>query len=125
MTVGYVAQRTTAAKKNEEQTTSGDDQNAADQNQFRRHDEFLSQKFCFVSPAVLLSSLLGDDSAFTEGDQSTTMKGDEPASWVTQSRTSSQTRPCGPIAPKSPKLLLFTRSTRSTQCCRRRPDGRT
>jgi hypothetical protein len=33
-----------AAKKKEHQTTRGDNQNTANQNQFRGHEEFLSQK---------------------------------------------------------------------------------
>jgi hypothetical protein len=42
-----------AVKKEKAQTTSGSNQNAADHNQFRRHEEFLSQNFPLVSQAVL------------------------------------------------------------------------
>jgi len=39
------------AKKNEDQT-SDDDQNAANQNQFRKHDKFLFQNFCRITGCV-------------------------------------------------------------------------
>jgi hypothetical protein len=44
-----------AAKQNNEQTTSGNDQNAADQNQLCRHEEFLSRKLLIIGclPASL------------------------------------------------------------------------
>jgi hypothetical protein len=45
-----------AAKKNKDQTTSGHGQNTANQNQFRRHEEFLSQN-PRISLAVLPTSL--------------------------------------------------------------------
>ena len=37
-----------AVKKEKAQTTSDSDENAADQNQFRRHEELLSQNFCLT-----------------------------------------------------------------------------
>jgi len=45
-----------APQKKNEQTASGNDQNAADQNQCRRHEEFHSQKFCRISKKGIVAS---------------------------------------------------------------------
>jgi len=51
-----------AAKKHKDQNTSDNDQNAANQDQSRRHEEFLSQKFCRITGCVAVP-------AFEYGDE--------------------------------------------------------